>query len=562
MTVGDMDAGGPSPKANQSGEEGYRDLLSSLPVGILIHSSDCRIEYANRAALEMLGLPEESVCGHTVFEAASLAVREDGLPFPPEDHPGAVALATGRPVAGVVLGFYRPALQDRAWLLVSAQPEPATATAPQRVILTLTDLTPRRQAEERQRESEARYRQLIEKAQDIFYRTDLHGRFTYVNPMASRFIGYTEDELLGKHFMELVHPDHRQRVSEALLDQFRRRLRNTYDEFVAVTHDGKALWVGQNVQLLMDGDRVIGFQAAARDVTERKRVEEALEQERRRLQQIVDAAQPPRRTRPRPVVAVPTRPRVLVAEDNPINRKVALSMLEHLGYRAEVVVNGLEAVEACARSTYDAILMDCQMPVLDGLRATAWIRQREGRTRRTPIIALTADTLSEDRQRCFAAGMDDFLSKPVTLAVLRDTLARWVEVRQEPEPEKESVGASLLPPDHPLRVLESQGRQALVREVLELFLQTTPVRLEALRQMGVEADAGAFLTLCHSLKGAALQLGAVEMADHCTRLEAALRRGDRAEAEERLGALGEAFERERQRLEPQRTRLHGSAAAS
>ncbi|HEX6737598.1 MAG TPA: PAS domain S-box protein [Vicinamibacteria bacterium] len=535
--------------------------MSSLPVGILIHGGDCRIEYANKAALEMLGMPEESVCGHTVFEAASLAVREDGLPFPPEDHPGAVALATGRAVQGVVVGFYRAALQDRVWLLVSAQPQ-AEAGKAVRVVLTLTDLTDRRKAEERQRESEARYRQLIEKAQDIFYRTDIQGRFTYVNPMATRFIGYTDEELLGKHFMELVHPDHRQRVSDALLDQFRRRLRNTYDEFVAVTRDGKALWVGQNVQLLMDGDRVIGFQAAARDVTERKRVEEALEQERRRLQQIVDAAQP-RRSRPRAVVAVPTRPRVLVAEDNPINRKVALSMLEHLGYRAEVVVNGLEAVEACARSTYDAILMDCQMPVLDGLRATAWIRQREGRTRRTPIIALTADTLTEDRQRCFAAGMDDFLSKPVTLAVLRGTLERWVQVREEAAPAPEPpVGAPVLPVDHPLRVLESQGRQALVREVLELFLQTTPVRLEALRQMGVAADVGAFLTLCHSLKGAALQLGAAEMADLCTRLEAALRRGDQAEAEAKLGALSEAFERERQRLEPQRMRLHGSAAAS
>jgi CheY-like chemotaxis protein/HPt (histidine-containing phosphotransfer) domain-containing protein len=239
-------------------------------------------------------------------------------------------------------------------------------------------------------------------------------------------------------------------------------------------------------------------------------------------------------------------------------------MLEHLGYRPEVVVNGLEAVEACARSTYDAILMDCQMPVLDGLRATAWIRQREGRARRTPIIALTADTLSEDRQRCFAAGMDDFLSKPVTLAVLRDALARWVKAREEPvaAAAEGAASAPMLPFDHPLRVLESQGRQSLVREVLELFLQTTPVRLEALRQMGIEGDAGAFLTLCHSLKGAALQLGATEMADQCTRLEAALRRGDRAEAEERLGALGEAFERERSRLEPQRSRLHGSAAAS
>jgi PAS domain S-box-containing protein len=559
MTTGDMDAYG-TPEASRPIDGSLFHLLADLPVGILIHGSDCRIQFANRAALELLALSETDVCGHTLFEGASLTVGEDGLPAPAEDHPGALALATGRPVKGVVLGFYRRALQDRVWLLVSAHPEPAESSTPTRVILTLTDITQRRRAEERLRESEARYRQLVEKAQDLFYRTDINGRFTYVNPMASRFIGYSEEELLGRAFTELVHPDHRPRVTEGLVDQFRRRLRNTYDEFVAVTRDGRALWVGQNVQLLMDGERVIGFQAAARDVTERKRVEEALEQERRRLQQIVDAATPPRRPRPT-LVASPTRPRVLVAEDNPINRKVALSMLEHLGYRPEVVVNGLEAVEACARSTYEAILMDCQMPVLDGLRATAWIRQREGRARRTPIIALTADTMSEDRQRCFSAGMDDFLAKPVTLALLRDTLARWVQPRtEEPARAPEPTGTSSLPADHPLSVLEGQGRQSLVREVVDLFLQTTPVRLEALRQMGLEGDAGAFLTLCHSLKGAALQLGAAEMAEHCSRLEAALRRGDRTEAQVRLDALGEAFERERQRLEPQQARLHGSAA--
>lgn len=565
MPLGDMDAFGTGqeavPVASRLGEERFRDLLADLPVGILIHGPDCRIEFANRAALELLGLPADNVEGHTVFEAASLSVREDGSPFPPEDHPGAMALATARPVHGVVLGFYRPALQDRVWLLISAYPQPPQARVLTHVLLTLTDITERRRAEERLRESETRYRQLVEKAQDIIYRTDFDGRFTYVNPMASRFIGYPEAELVGKRFTELIHPDHRARVVNSLVDQFRRRLRNTYDEFVAITRDGRAVWVGQNVQLLMDGDRLLGFQAMARDVTERKRVEEALEQERRRLQQIVDTATStvPRRARPR-VEARPTGgPRVLVVEDNPINRKVAASMVEHLGYTADVVVNGLEAVEACARSTYDAILMDCQMPVLDGLRSTAWIRQREGRTRRTPIIALTADTLGEDRQRCFTAGMDDFLSKPVTLALLRDTLARWVPRREEAAQASASdEPASALPADHPLRVLESQGRQALVREVLDLFLQTTPLRLEALRQMDPGTDAGAFLTLSHSMKGSALQLGAAEMAEICGRVEAALRQGDSERAQAMVDALAEAFERERARLEPERERLQAA----
>jgi two-component system, sensor histidine kinase and response regulator len=122
-------------------------------------------------------------------------------------------------------------------------------------------------------------------------------------------------------------------------------------------------------------------------------------------------------------------PKILLAEDNVINQKVAVRMLEKLGYRADVVSNGKEAVEALERIDYAAVLMDCHMPELDGFAATAEIRRREAlplTPHRLPIIALTASVLMEDRTQCFEAGMDDYISKPVQPKVLAEVLARWV----------------------------------------------------------------------------------------------------------------------------------------
>jgi CheY-like chemotaxis protein len=121
------------------------------------------------------------------------------------------------------------------------------------------------------------------------------------------------------------------------------------------------------------------------------------------------------------------RPRVLIAEDNELNQKLAVKMLEKMGYDADVADNGREAVEALARSSYDAILMDCQMPEMDGLEAAQKIREMEReRGAHTPIIALTAYAMKGDRERCLAAGMDDYLAKPVKSKDLKAALERWV----------------------------------------------------------------------------------------------------------------------------------------
>ncbi|HVE95242.1 MAG TPA: response regulator, partial [Acidimicrobiales bacterium] len=117
---------------------------------------------------------------------------------------------------------------------------------------------------------------------------------------------------------------------------------------------------------------------------------------------------------------------LLLAEDDPVNRRVTMAMLQRSGYRVEVATDGLEAVRAVAARSFDAVLMDCRMPRMDGVQATIQIRAAEGRRRRTPIIALSASTSAEDREIAIAAGMDDYLAKPVTSDELLTTVDRWI----------------------------------------------------------------------------------------------------------------------------------------
>jgi two-component system sensor histidine kinase/response regulator len=130
---------------------------------------------------------------------------------------------------------------------------------------------------------------------------------------------------------------------------------------------------------------------------------------------------------PKPIEPDTKKLRILVAEDNPVNRLVAVKTLKKAGHSVEVVVNGQEAVEILDRETFDLVLMDVQMPVMDGFEATALIREKEKRgNRRQPIVAMTAHAMKGDRERCLAAGMDEYVSKPLCVEEIFDVIARLV----------------------------------------------------------------------------------------------------------------------------------------
>lgn len=147
-----------------------------------------------------------------------------------------------------------------------------------------------------------------------------------------------------------------------------------------------------------------------------------------------DAALVSGESTPPDAAAVKPGTKVLVAEDNPVNQKVVLRMLSKLGYQAHAVVNGAEALRALTEQPYDLVLMDCQMPVMDGYQAAAEIRNLEGSLRGIPIIALTANAMQGDREKCIEAGMDDYLSKPIDRSTLAAMLDYWAKVARGETP--------------------------------------------------------------------------------------------------------------------------------
>jgi two-component system sensor histidine kinase/response regulator len=238
--------------------------------------------------------------------------------------------------------------------------------------------------------------------------------------------------------------------------------------------------------------------------------------------------------------------RILLAEDNLVNQKVAMRLLEKLDYRVDIVGDGRAAVAAWQTGRYDLILMDCQMPEMDGYEATREIRRLENGTRRIPIIALTAHAIKGADRTCFEAGMDDYLSKPID----RKQLEACIERRLAREAQSTPTGAGLSKEEH----LDSQqvehvdgaaapvdwvallasidGDLNMVRELTLLFADTARSNLQTIAEALQRGDIGAVGESAHQIKGASANLQAHSTATAAGRLESAIRSGNSAQLQE------------------------------
>jgi PAS domain S-box-containing protein len=248
-----------------------------------------------------------------------------------------------------------------------------------------------------------------------------------------------------------------------------------------------------------------------------------------------------------PALATPNSSReshVLLVEDNRMNQRVASRILERLGHRYDIAANGRLAVEAASSSLYDAILMDCQMPEMDGYEATAAIRELEGHGRHTPIIAMTAAAMEGDREACLAAGMDDYVTKPVRPDVLGETLRRWITTPVDSQPggdtQAVSPGGARISEDGSsadsepaeefdgldpermatLRALDD-GAGLLLAELASQFLGQMATSSAKLADAADRRDTATMVREAHLLKGAAANLGASSVAQGCADVERA-----------------------------------------
>jgi CheY-like chemotaxis protein/HPt (histidine-containing phosphotransfer) domain-containing protein len=252
--------------------------------------------------------------------------------------------------------------------------------------------------------------------------------------------------------------------------------------------------------------------------------------------------------------------RVLLAEDNVVNQRVALKQLKKLGFSADSVTNGNEVLSALQRVPYDIIIMDCQMPEMDGYEVTRRIRQSGSDSyihlKSAPyIIALTANAMQGDRERCLAIGMNDYLTKPLHLqdleAVLQRAMLRIQPVPSSPaptaksEPEPDVLDRSII---NGLKELREPGQPDPLKELVELFFKDAQPRLQLMEEAAAAGDLPTLGAAAHTLKGSASNLGARRLATLCASLEKQAKETETAKAAKTLAGVKAELERVRELL--------------
>ncbi len=257
--------------------------------------------------------------------------------------------------------------------------------------------------------------------------------------------------------------------------------------------------------------------------------------------------------------AEPSPKPILVVDDSDVNRLLALRQLRVLGYQASAVDSGAEAIERVSAVRYALILMDCRMPEMDGLEATRAIREMEGDGPHAPIVAMTANATDRDRELCTAAGMDDYITKPVSRDALREVVARWIRDREgrpneskRAQVEPDAITGATIEPVVMLRFRNELGEKAFARFV-DLYLAEMIGRETDIRSAADRGAGDALTIAAHTLRSTSAALGAVTLAALCAEIESAAQEGAFGLAVERSSLVAAECERVRRALARERS---------
>ncbi|OOZ38814.1 hypothetical protein BOW53_13990 [Solemya pervernicosa gill symbiont] len=247
--------------------------------------------------------------------------------------------------------------------------------------------------------------------------------------------------------------------------------------------------------------------------------------------------------------------RILVVDDNQVNQRVAVSILSKLGFQADVVDNGRKAVEASAEGGYDLILMDCQMPEMDGYEASGEIRKLAGSAANTTIVAMTAHVLEGERERCIEAGMDDYISKPIQVALLGELLQHWLGEGEQLEAAEsvETVSKEGVDPAVVAELRNMMGDEAL-GSLATIFLDDMALRIDEMTSALNDSNPDSFILAAHTLKGSSSNVGARELFNFCQQIETDVRADG-------LDAIKESFDQILDISERVRSGLNEAVAA-